>query len=205
MSDKFERICLVHYHEIGLKGKNRSYFEQTLLKNIDNILKDQGLKGYSLKRISGRILLSLGKAFDNNSVNEILNTIKMIPGCARVSSGFKCDQNIEDMVDAGCAVMNEFAADNNLDSFKVQARRNHTNFELDSMEINQIVGGKISDAFPEVAVKMKDPSLEIHIEVIEGGCYIYSSSIIGIGGLPVGTGGRVVGMLSSGIDSPVAL
>lgn len=205
MSNKFERICLVHYHEIGLKGKNRSYFEQTLQKNIDKILKDQGIESYSLKRISGRILLSLGNDSDKNSSNEILNILKMIPGCARVSSGFKCAQNIEDMVAAGCAVMEEFANGNKLESFKVQARRNHTNFELDSMEINQIVGGKISDAFPDVAVKMKNPSLEIHIEVIEGGCYIYGSSIIGVGGLPVGTGGRAVGMLSSGIDSPVAL
>lgn len=206
MNENFERICFAHYHEIGLKGKNRSYFELALLRNIEKILQNEGHKNFSIKRISGRILILLDKTYDKEKSNDVLNLIKNIPGCARVSSGFKCSQNVESMVEAGCLIMSEYGAENgDVESFKVQARRNHTNFELDSMQINQIVGGKISDAFPNVKVKMKDPSLEIHIEVIEGACYLYANSLVGIGGLPVGTGGKLVSMLSSGIDSPVAM
>lgn len=194
------RICLVHYHEIGLKGKNRSFFEKKLEQNIKKVLDANGVEDFSLRRISGRILIELS----NNEQSDVLNTVINVPGCARASEGFKCDQTIEDMIKAGCEVMRT-NGESLPESFKVSARRNHTNFEKDSMEINQIVGGSISDAFPEVKVQMKDPQLDIRVEVIEGGAYVYGTSKPGVGGLPVGTGGKVVAMLSSGIDSPVAL
>lgn len=194
------RICLVHYHEIGLKGKNRSFFEKKLESNIKKSLELNGFKDFSLRRISGRILIE----HDGDS-ESILNLVKNIPGCARTSAGYKCEQSIEAMIEAGCEVMRNFAEGKLPESFKVSARRNHTNFEKDSMEINQLVGGSISDAFPEVKVQMKEPELDIRVEVIEGGAYVYGDSVVGVGGLPVGTGGKVVAMLSSGIDSPVAL
>ncbi|MDO5426392.1 MAG: THUMP domain-containing protein [Coriobacteriia bacterium] len=194
------RICLVHYHEIGLKGKNRSFFEKKLESNIKKSLELNGFKDFSLRRISGRILIE----HDGDS-ESILNLVKNIPGCARTSAGYKCDQTIDAMIEAGCEVMRNFSEGRLPESFKVSARRNHTNFEKDSMEINQLVGGSISDAFPEVKVQMKDPELDIRVEVIEGGAYVYGDSVVGVGGLPVGTGGKVVAMLSSGIDSPVSL
>ena len=194
-------ICLVHYHEIGLKGQNRKFFEKQLEKNIKDALASIS-EGFFMKRISGRILIEIPEEVNPN---DILNVVTNIPGCARASIGYKCNQTVDAMIEAGCKVMKDFNNGNLPESFKVSARRNHTNFEKDSMELNQLVGGAVSDAFPEVKVQMKDPGLDIRVEVIEGGAYVYGISKPGIGGLPVGTGGNVVAMLSSGIDSPVAM
>lgn len=194
-------ICLVHYHEIGLKGQNRSYFEKQLEKNIKKALAIIS-EGFFMKRISGRILIEIPQDINPN---DILKIVSQIPGCARASVGYKCEQTVEAMIDAGCAIMIEHNNGSLPKSFKVSARRNHTNFEMDSMELNQVVGGAVSDAYPEVKVQMKDPELDIRVEVIEGGAYVYGTSEAGIGGLPVGTGGNVVALLSSGIDSPVAM
>lgn len=196
------KICLIHYHEIGLKGQNRKFFERKLKENTVKILGANNLKDFSIKPISGRLLIILPEDVNNK---EILNIVTKIPGCARASIGYKCDQNVEAMIEASCIVMKESFNDILPASFKVSARRNHTNFEMDSMELNQVVGGAVSDAFPDVKVQMKEPELNIRVEVIEGGAYVYGTSEAGVGGLPVGTGGNVVALLSSGIDSPVAL
>ena len=87
----------------------------------------------------------------------------------------------------------------------MHARRNHTDFPANSMEMNQIVGGRLSEAYPQAKVQMKDPDLTVGIEVVQNAAYVYARSIPGIGGLPVGSSGTVVSLLSSGIDSPVAL
>jgi thiamine biosynthesis protein ThiI len=90
-------------------------------------------------------------------------------------------------------------------TFKVQARRNHTDFPINSMELNQLVGAHLCQSFPDKKVKMREPDVEVHVEVIEGSTYVYAWTMKGIGGLPVGSSGRVMCLLSSGIDSPVAL
>lgn len=203
--EEMNHIVLVHYHEIGLKGKNRKFFERKLEENLRKALKATSLEGFSLKNISGRLLLQFAEGADQNRQIDILDIVKKIPGCARASAGYKCEQTCDAMIDAACAIMKEHNEGNLPGSFKVSARRNHTNFEKDSMELNQIVGGAVSDAFPDVKVQMKNPELDIKVEVIEGGAYVYGISKPGIGGLPVGTGGKVVAMLSSGIDSPVAM
>lgn len=105
------------------------------------------------------------------------------------------------MIACGIKVMEEA----NPKSFKVNARRNHTDFEINSMEMNQIIGGALSDAYPKVKIQMKNPDLEVRVEAIQNAAYVYGQSEAGVGGLPVGCSGKFVGLLSSGIDSPVAL
>lgn len=90
------------------------------------------------------------------------------------------------------------------ETFKVQARRNHTDFEIDSMQLNQLVGAVLCRSFQDKKVLMKNPDVEVRVEVIQGHCYIYAHSVQGVGGLPVGSAGKVVTLMSSGIDSPVA-
>ena len=89
-------------------------------------------------------------------------------------------------------------------TWKVVARRSHTDFAIDSMEMNQLVGAYLCERYPDKKVKMKHPDVEVHVEVVQGHAYVYAQSIPGVGGLPVGTAGKVVCLLSSGIDSPVA-
>ena len=197
---EYQRICLVHYHEIGLKGHNRSTFEMRLLKNLEAHL--VSFPVVTLHRISGRLGVFLKEGTSHDTMVACADAIKNIPGTARVSCGFKCERDLDEMTDAGIQAIAESGT---FSSFKVHARRNHTDFPVNSMEINQIVGGRLSDAYPNVKVQMKDPDLVVGIEVVQSAAYVYARSIPGIGGLPVGSSGTVVSLLSSGIDSPVAL
>ena len=197
---EYQRICLVHYHEIGLKGHNRSKFEMRLLKNLEAHLCAYPV--VTIHRISGRLCVFLKEGTTHDTMVECADAIRSIPGTARVSCGFKCERDLDQMTEAGILAMGESGA---FSSFKVHARRNHTDFPVNSMEINQIVGGRLSEAYPQVKVQMKDPDLTVGIEVVQNAAYVYARSIPGIGGLPVGSSGTVMSLLSSGIDSPVAL
>lgn len=197
---EFQRICLVHYHEIGLKGKNRASFEMRLLKNIESLLQEYPV--VTIQRISGRLCVVFSSEANFDIHTKAASFLAKIPGVARVSFGFKCARTIEDMTAAGIAAMNESG---NFSSFKVAARRNHTDFPVNSMEMNRIIGGALSDAFPQVKVQMNNPDLTVGVEVVQASSYVYAHSIRGVGGLPVGSSGRVMCLLSSGIDSPVAL
>lgn len=196
----FQRICLVHYHEIGLKGQNRSSFEVRLLKNIEFLLRDAPI--VTIRRISGRLCVFIKEGTDYETACLVADRITQIPGVARVSCGYKCEREIESMNIAAEQAMRD-AGD--FETFKVNARRNHTDFPIDSMQINQLVGAFLCEAFADKKVKMKDPDIVAAVEVVQSSAYVYARSIPGIGGLPVGSSGRVMCLLSSGIDSPVAL
>lgn len=192
----FERICLVHYHEVGLKGRNRASFEHRLLSNMEAALVAFELK--EVCRISGHLLVVFENADDLEPAAEIL---LQVPGVARVSRGWRCAREPEEynrcaelaMMDCG-----EF------ESFKVVARRSNTDYSIDSMQLNQLVGAHLCAFAPDKKVKMKDPDVKVHVEIIQGSAYVFSRSDRGIGGLPVGSAGKVVSLMSGGIDSPVA-
>ena len=196
---EYQRICLVHYHEIGLKGHNRKAFEQRLLKNLEALLAPFPV--VTIHRISGRLCVFLKEGTPSEVALEAASVIAKVPGVARVSSGFKCERDIDQMTEAGIAAMAEALP---FSSFKVHARRSHTDFPVGSQDMNRIIGGNLSDAYPDVAVKMKDPDVTVGVEVVQNASYVYARSERGIGGLPVGSSGQVVSLLSSGIDSPVA-
>lgn len=195
----FQRICLVHYHEIGLKGHNRKAFEQRLLKNLEALLHPFPI--VTIHRISGRLCVFIKEGTSSEVAFEAAHVISTVPGVARVSCGFKCERDIEEMTQAGIIAMSEAGE---MASFKVHARRSHTDFPIGSQDMNRIIGGNLSDAYPEVAVKMKNPDVTVGVEVVQNAAYVYARSEAGIGGLPVGSSGKVVSLLSSGIDSPVA-
>lgn len=192
----FERICLVHYHEVGLKGRNRASFEHRLLSNMEAALVAFELK--EVCRISGHLLVVFENADDLEPAADIL---LQVPGVARVSRGWRCAREPEEynrcaelaMMDCG-----EF------ESFKVVARRSNTDYPIDSMQLNQLVGAHLCAFVPDKKVKMKDPDVKVHVEIIQGSAYVFSRSDRGIGGLPVGSAGKVVSLMSGGIDSPVA-
>lgn len=192
------RVCLVHYHEIGLKGHNRKRFEKQLIQNIEAILSNSHIK---IRRISGRICLFLPEETSFEYACEIADRIADVPGIARVSCGYCCAQELEVMYDTAIKALSDVG---DFFTFKVQARRNHTDFAIDSMQLNQLVGAALCRAFPDKKVAMRNPDVEVRVEVIQGSTYIYGRSIPGIGGLPVGTAGKAICLLSSGIDSPVA-
>ena len=200
MAELHQRVCLIHYHEIGLKGRNRSVFEKRLVKNVEALLSDFPI--VTIHRISGRLCVFIKEGTPYDTALEIARSLRGVPGVARVSCGFKCERNLEEMGDVAVSALGECEP---FESFKVHARRNHTDFETDSMQMNSIIGARLCEAFPEKKVKMKDPDVTVGVEVVQNATYIYARSERGIGGLPVGSSGKVVCLLSSGIDSPVAL
>lgn len=196
---EYQRICLVHYHEIGLKGHNRASFEMRLLRNLEAHLKDFPI--VTIVRISGRLCVFIKEGTSYDVACQIADVIARVPGVARVSCGHKCERDLDEMREAAVAAMGEAEP---FTTFKVKARRNHTDFPIDSMELNQIIGAHLCASFPEKKVKMKEQDVTVAVEVIQGAVYVHARSIRGIGGLPVGSAGRVACLLSSGIDSPVA-
>lgn len=196
---EFQRICLVHYHEIGLKGRNRSSFEMRLLRNVEAILSPFPI--VTVSRISGRLCVFIKEGTDYATACEVEEALLGVPGVARVSCGYKCDREI-DLIDRAAADALRDVGD--FGTFKVAARRNHTDFPIDSMQMNQLVGAYLCEEFPDKKVQMTDPDAKVCVEVIQGNAYVYARSARGVGGLPVGSSGRVVTLLSSGIDSPVA-
>lgn len=189
------RVCLVHYHEVGLKGKNRAHFEHILMDNIKAALAAFSVNAVS--RISGYILVT----FNEHQADEAARVIRTVPGVARVSLAYHTNRDPQEYCAAAVKALREFGP---FDSFKVHAKRSNTDYELTSIDINRQVGEVLCEAFPDKKVQMHDPDAMVHVLVVQGSVYVYARSERGVGGLPVGSAGKVVTLLSSGIDSPVA-
>ena len=192
-------VCLVHYHEIGLKGNNRSTFEHKLIDNLRATLK--GLPVSSVERISGHLLVRLAPAADYDAAMTVYGRIRQTPGVARGSFARCCEVSSEQYCEAAYL---ELAASGDFESFKVDSRRSNTNIALNSLDLNKEVGSYLCERFPDKVVRMKGQDRTVHVYVIQGSVYVYVKTDEGVGGLPVGSAGKVISLLSSGIDSPVA-
>ena len=191
-----ERLCLVHYHEIGLKGKNRSTFENQLVTNLHRALRPFDVT--NVARVSGHIVVEVSDRF---ATEELAAAIRRVPGVARVSLAYKCGLDEDEYCAAAVRALGEAEP---FSTFKVHARRSSTNYERHTLEMNQLVGSVLCEAFPEKKVDVHHPDVTVIVHVVQGSTYVYASSAPGVGGLPVGTAGKVVTLLSSGFDSPVA-
>ena len=191
-----ERLCLVHYHEIGLKGKNRSTFENQLVTNLHRALAGWGVSAIS--RISGYVVV---ETEDRQASEELASVIRRVPGVARVSLAYKCGLDEGEYCSAAVRALGEAGP---FHSFKVHARRSSTTYPVHTLEMNQIVGSVLCESFPDKKVDVHHPDVTVVVHVVQGSTYVYASSAPGVGGLPVGTAGKVVSLLSSGFDSPVA-
>jgi thiamine biosynthesis protein ThiI len=193
-----DRVCLLHYHEIGLKGKNRTSFEQQLVRNVTHALREAPVR--EVRRIAGHLLVTLE---DESAVAQVAALAAQIPGVARVSQAYRCEQVEEEYCAAAVSAMREAQA-SGFRTFKVHAKRSNTTYPLHSIEMNRLVGGVLCENFPEAKVPMHQPDLTVHVLATQAKVFVYAASERGVGGLPVGTAGKVVTLLSSGIDSPVA-
>lgn len=191
-----ERLCLVHYHEIGLKGKNRSTFENQLVSNLHRALRPFDVA--QIGRISGHIAV---EAADRRATEEMAAAIRRVPGVARVSLAYRCGLDETEYIAAAIQALGEAGE---FGSFKVHARRSSTTYERHTLEMNQLVGSALCAAFPDKKVDVHTPDVTVVVHVVQGSTYVYAASAPGVGGLPVGTAGKVVTLLSSGFDSPVA-
>ncbi|MGN0269115.1 MAG: tRNA uracil 4-sulfurtransferase ThiI [Candidatus Weimeria sp.] len=193
-----EKAFLVKYGEIGLKGKNRFYFEETLVKRIEEALaKIDGT--FTVTRPQGRIFVE-GSGFDEDEVIDVLSKVfGIIWICPCVMTD---DTGFDDLSKQIIDYLKEELGDKPF-TFKVEARRARKNYPMNSMEINRELGERILDAFPASKVDVHHPEHLVEVEIRERiNFHIFYHK--GVGGMPVGTAGKAMLLLSGGIDSPVA-
>lgn len=191
---------LIKYAEIGVKGKNRYLFEDALVSNIAKSLKKSAEGDFRVHKEDGRIYVDALSSYDYDEVIYALTHVFGIVGvCPMIQIE---DEGFEDLKAKVVAYMDEMYPDKNI-TFKVNARRARKNYPLDSMAINCDVGEAILNAFPEIKVDVRNPKVMLNIEIRKH-INIYSEIIPGPGGMPVGTAGKAMLLLSGGIDSPVA-
>ena len=195
---------LIKYAEIGVKGKNRYLFEDALVRQIRHVLRRCDGE-FKVHKTQGRIYVDALTDFDADETVEALQTVFGISGICPVvvleDQGFEqLDRDVISYI--GKVYMENRGAQEGM-SFKVVARRARNNYPLHSMEINAQLGGILLDAFPALRVDVHEPDIYLHVEIREK-IYVYSRIIPGPGGMPVGTNGKGMLLLSGGIDSPVA-
>ena len=190
---------LIKYGEIGIKGKNRYMFEDALVRQIRHSLKDlDGL--FHTYKAQGRVYVDCDGDYDGDEVVEALKRVFGIVGiCPVVRKEVKDPEGLKKDVTAYVGEMYPQADK----TFKVEARRANKRYPMNSMELNCALGEAVLDAYPEMKVDVHDPEVRLNVEIREE-VYIYSEIIPGPGGMPVGTNGSAMLLLSGGIDSPVA-
>ncbi len=190
---------LIKYGEIGVKGKNRFIFENMLMSQITHALKPVDGE-FEVRKEQGRIYVQAVSEYDYEETVEALKRVFGIVGFCPViqveDEGF--DKLSEDVI----RYLDQAYSDKHF-TFKVNARRARKNYPLDSMEINAALGERILEAFPEVSVNVHEPKVVVSVE-IRSQINIYFEEIQGPGGMPVGSNGKAMLLLSGGIDSPVA-
>jgi thiamine biosynthesis protein ThiI len=185
---------VVHYGELALKGQNRPWFINTLVRSIRSAL--AGLDVKSVRSLMGRIEVRLGSEDD---WPEIRDRLARLPGIGNFAPATHVAADFE-AISAGVL---EAIKGRTTESFRVVARRADKRFPMRSPDIEREIGGRVQDA-TGWKVNLSRPALVIRIEVVTSDAFFYFDRHAGVGGLPVGTGGKVVCLLSGGIDSPVA-
>ncbi len=189
-----ENVIMLRYGELYLKGNNRSFFENLLIKNIKKALNSFV---FSIKKISGRYVIY---DFDSINLNLIIDKLKNIFGLVSVSPAYEFQTNIDE-IKSKC----RFLAKTLNGSFRITTKRADKKFPIKSDEFSASIGEIVLSENPNLVVDLHNPETIITIEIRENGCsYISTKNIQCCGGMPVGSAGNGLLMLSGGIDSPVA-
>ena len=190
-------IILLKLGEIVLKGLNRKSFEQKLMGNIRRRLAPLG--NFRVYCLQSTVYVEGEEGADMDAAFEAM---KQVFGVISLSRAAPCEKNKE----AIAALAIEYLRDEmeSARSFKVESKRSDKAFPMTSIELSQYVGGELADAYPDTAVDVHDPELTVHIEVRDLAAYVHAAPVPGAGGMPVGSNGVAVTLLSGGIDSPVS-
>ena len=190
-----KHVIIVHYHELSLKGKNRNWFEKTLLKNIKRHL--YNLPFSNISRLSGRIII---EEIDSSLLDQYINIMSNVIGIRNFILAAETPLDLEQIKNKALEASHSYDKKN---SFRISSRRQNKNFKFTTRQINQIVGQHIVDQ-KGLKVNLDNPDLDILIEIVNDKAFIGTKKIRTFGGLPVGTGESALSLISSGIDSPVA-
>lgn len=188
-----QKVIIIRYSEIFLKGKNKGFFEKTFFVNIE-----RALKGYAhtLRRPSGRYIVA---DFDESQTDGIMSALKKVFGVHTLAVGYETSSSIDDVFAAASIVAPKEG------TFKVEAHRGDKRYPLTSPEIAREIGGRLLAAFPALTVDVHEPKFTVRVDIRENGAaLVCGEEVKGAGGMPVGTGGKGLLLISGGIDSPVA-
>ena len=186
-------LLLVRYGEISLKGRNRKSFEDLLMRNIKTALRNTP---------HGKIRKTFGRMYIETDGNweEIAGKLQNVFGIVSVSPVLRRELKLNEIQDGARLVMEGLSGR----TFKVQTRRPNKKFPLTTPEVNHALGGFILRSFPHLTVDVHNPDITLNVEIRQEGVFLYSQVIPCLGGLPAGSSGKGILLLSGGIDSPVA-
>lgn len=187
---------MIRYGELSTKGKNRMRFITKLRTNIQDVLSIYPAVKVMADRDRAHVYLH------GTDYKPVAESLKQIFGIQNFSPSYKIEKSVPALIAAVQAIMLDIYQEGM--TFKVSSKRSDHDFELDSRELNQTLGDAVFEAIPTVQVKMKAPDIDLRVEIRKEAAYISYETIRGAGGLPVGTSGKGMLMLSGGIDSPVA-
>ncbi len=191
-------ILLCKYGEIVLKGANRRFFEETLCKTLRFRAKHYG----NFNIIRSQSTLIIEPLDDDADIDGMFQTVSKVFGIVGISRCAVCEKDMAAIERTVREYVPQFLIGKG--SFKVVAKRSDKHFVLNSMQISAEVGGYILSEMPSIRVNVHEPEITVHVEIREHGAYIHAGQFKGAGGMPVGTNGKALLLLSGGIDSPVA-
>ena len=195
-----KKLIVIRYSEIALKGKNRHWFEDTLVRNIHTQVSP--LETIKIYKIHGRIIIE-----PVGNIENITSILNFIPGIANYSIAYQTSHDLAEIRAISKSMMQVFMdkTDQKTVRFKVESRRAEKSFPMNSIQLSQQIGGDLLQEFEQLSVDLHQPEISLGIEIWQKDrCIVFLEKINGQGGLPVGTAGTVLSFLSGGIDSPVA-
>ncbi len=193
-----EEVILVKYGEMALKGLNKSSFEDILFKQIKYRLRPLGRFGYS----AAQSTIYITPEEDGIRMEEVISRLQKIFGIATICRACVCEKNYADIQAKALDYLKEELEC--AKSFKVEAKRADKSFPMKSPEICRELGGAVCEAFPSLTVDVHEPEVTVMVDVRDTNAYVYAGKLRGAGGLPLGSSGKALLLLSGGIDSPVA-
>lgn len=193
-----KEVVLAKYGEMALKGLNKRTFEDMLTKNIKRRLKLIG----SFTCTTAQSTMYITPNDENADLSDVIDRAGKIFGIATLCRACVCEKNFDDIAEKSV----EYLADvlNNAHTFKVNAKRADKAFHMKSPEICMELGGILLEKFPHLTVDVKNPQVTVTVEIRDTNAYVHGENLKGAGGLPVGSSGKAMLLLSGGIDSPVA-
>lgn len=194
-----QNIFIVRCGEVALKGMNKPYFEKMLVNRIKKLLKKfDNVEAY---RYEGLIFVRADKKHDPEM---IIGEISKVFGVASISPALECESELNSIGDAAVALMMDLIEKKGIKTFKVDAKRADKNFPVKSPEIARIIGAKVLVGCKVLKVDVHNPDCVLFVDLRKDKSYVFEQKISGFGGLPLGTNGKGMVLLSGGIDSPVA-
>lgn len=194
-----EELLIIRFGEVALKGKNKSFFEKKMIARIRRVLK--AYDNLTLVREEGLVFL---RGYEIEAREEIIKEISKVFGIATISPALVARPFLEDIYEKANELMSEIIREEKIATFKVEAKRADKNFPVQSPQLARMVGGEVLKFQKILKVDVRNPDVHLHVDVRRDKALIYRKKIGGFGGLPLGTNGKGLVLLSGGIDSPVA-